>query len=225
MSDSPPAAGVADLLGVLAYAELTAFLRLAEDAARLAPSLTDLAALSDLAATEYGHFRLLRDRLTELGSDPEEAMAPFVAALDDWHVQTRPSDWLEALVKAYVGTGIALDFYREAARHVDSATTDLVEEVLADQGRSEFAIDRVRAALAADPRAAGRLALWARRMVGEALSQGQRVAAARPELAILLVGDGAAGPGEDLAEVGRMFARLTEAHGKRMAAVGLTPGA
>src|SRR5690606_12283849 len=34
MSDSPP--GVADLLGVLAYAELTAFLRLAEDAARLA---------------------------------------------------------------------------------------------------------------------------------------------------------------------------------------------
>ncbi|GLW07540.1 hypothetical protein Misp01_26700 [Microtetraspora sp. NBRC 13810] len=220
MSDSPPATGVADLLGVLAYAELTAFLRLAEDAARLAPSLTDRAALSGLAATEYGHFRLLGDRLAELGADPEAAMAPFVEALDDWHVQTRPGDWLEALVKAYVGTGIALDFYREAARHVDPVTRGLVEEALVDEGRSEFAVERVRAALKEDPKVGGKLALWARRMVGEALSQGQRVAAARPALAKLLVNGGQ----EDLAEIGRLFARLTEAHGKRMAALGLTPG-
>ncbi|RBQ18470.1 hydroxylase [Spongiactinospora rosea] len=223
MTETPPAAGssgVTDLLGVLAYAELTAFWRLAEDAARLAPSLTDRAVLSDLAATEYGHFRLVRDRLTEMGADPEEAMAPFVAALDDWHAKTKPGDWLEALVKAYVGTGIAQDFYREAARHVDARTSGLVDEVLADEGRSEFAVDRVRGALSQDPKRTGRLALWARRMVGEALSQGQRVAAARPDLAALLVGPA----GEDLAEISRMFARLTEAHGKRMSALGLTPG-
>ena len=90
MSDSPP--GVADLLGVLAYAELTAFLRLAEDATRYAPTLTDRAALGDLAATEYAHFRLLHDRITSLGVDPEEAMAPFVGPLDDWHTQTVPGD-------------------------------------------------------------------------------------------------------------------------------------
>lgn len=222
MSDSSPAPGVVDLLGVLAYAELTAFLRLAEDAARLAPSLTDRAALGDLAVAEYEHFRLLRDRLRALGVDPEEAMAPFATALDDWHRQTTPADWLEALVKAYVGTGIAMDFYREAARRLDEDTRDLVEEVLVDAGRSEFAVERVRAALARDPKVAGRLALWARRLVGEALSQGQRVAAAKPELAALLVnGD----KGNDLAEISRLFARLTEAHGKRMAALGLTPGA
>lgn len=108
MSDTPT--GVLDLLGVLAYAELTAFLRLAEDAATLAPTLTDRAALSELAVAEHRHFVLLRDRLAELGADPEEAMAPFVEALDAWHAQTRPADWLEALVKAYVGTGIAMDF-------------------------------------------------------------------------------------------------------------------
>ncbi len=219
MSDTPT--GVVDLLGVLAYAELTAFLRLAEDAASLAPSLTDRAAFSDLAAVEHRHFRLLRDRLAEMGADPEEAMAPFVDALDAWHAQTRPSDWLEALVKAYVGTGIAMDFYREAARRVDAGTAALVEEALADEGRSEFAVERVRAALKADPKAGGRLALWARRLVGEGLSQAQRVAAARPALAGLLV---EAGDGQDLPEVGRMFARLTEEHGKRMAALGLTPG-
>ncbi|MFI7534697.1 ferritin-like fold-containing protein [Streptosporangium sp. NPDC049376] len=215
MSDSPP--GVPDLLGVLAYAELTAFLRFAEDAARHAPTLTDRAALSDLAATEYAHFRLLRDRIASLGVDPEEAMEPFVRPLDDWHAQTTPSDWLEALVKAYVGTGIALDFYREAAAHVDDKTRELVEEVLVDEGRSQFAVDRVGAAIRQDHRQAGRLALWARRLVGEALSQGQHVVAARPELAALLV----EAAGEDIT---RMFGRLTEAHGGRMAALGLTPG-
>ncbi|MET8053459.1 ferritin-like fold-containing protein [Streptosporangium sp. NPDC005286] len=212
MSDSPP--GVSDLLGVLAYAELTAFLRLAEDATRYAPSLTDRAALGGLAAAEYAHFELLRDRLADLGVDPEEAMEPFVGPLDDWHAQTTPGDWLEALVKAYVGTGIALDFYREAAIGVDDRTRNLVEEVLADEGRSQFAVERVGAALQEDPKQAGRLALWARRLVGEALSQGQHVAAARPELAALLV-DAA---GED---IGRMFAGLTEKHGNRMAALGL----
>ncbi|MCW2876229.1 MAG: hypothetical protein JWQ95_329 [Sphaerisporangium sp.] len=230
MSDSP--AGVVDLLGVLAYAELTAFLRLAEDAATLAPSLTDRAALSDLAAAEYAHFRLLRDRLSWLGADPEKAMAPFVSSLDDWHAQTRPGDWLEALVKAYVGTGIAGDFYREAARHVDPETRKLVNEVLAEETRSEFVVERVRAALAENPKLTGRLALWARRMVGEALSQGHRLAAVRPELAVLLVsslspaepGAGPSGGAADLVQVGRLFARLTEEHGKRMVALGLVSG-
>lgn len=206
-----------DLLGVLAYAELSAFARMTEDAASLAPSLADRAALSELALAEYAHFRLLRDQLAELGADPEEAMSPFVEALDGWHTQTAPGDWLEALVKAYVGEGIAFDFYREAAKRLDPPLAKLVDQVLADEGRSEFAVERVRAALEADPVAAGRLALWARRLVGEALSQGQRVAASRPELARMLVSADA----DDQAEISRMFARLTEEHGKRMTALGL----
>ncbi|MEV0591520.1 ferritin-like fold-containing protein [Nonomuraea cavernae] len=214
MKESP---GVVDLLGVLAYAELSAYARMTEDAASLAPSLADRTALSELAVAEYGHFRLLHDRLVELGADPEAAMSPFVEALDAWHAQTTPADWLQALVKAYVGEGIAFDFYREAAKRLDPPIAKLVDEVLADEGRSEFAVERVRAGLAADPVAAGRLALWARRLVGEALSQGQRVAAARPELARML----AEAESDDQAEISRMFARLTEEHNKRMAALGI----
>lgn len=213
MTESP---GVVDLLGVLAYAELSAFLRLAEDS-ELAPTLADRAALGELAVAEYRHFQLLRDKLVEIGADPDQAMSPFVEALDGWHTQTKPADWLQALVKTYVGTGIALDFYREAAGHFGPQIAALVDEVLADQERSEFAVERVRSALSADPAAAGKLALWARRLVGEALSQGQRVAAARPELAQLLVEPEA----DDQAEISRLFARLTEEHGKRMAALGL----
>lgn len=57
---------VVDLLGVLAYGELTAFDRLADDS-RLAPTLTGRAALAGMAAAEIGHYQRLRDRLTELG--------------------------------------------------------------------------------------------------------------------------------------------------------------
>src|SRR3954452_22444212 len=100
---------VVDLLGALAYAELTAFDRLAEDA-RLAPTLTGRAALARMAAAEIGHLGRLTDRLRELGAEPNEAMTPFVRALDTFHESTRPSTWLEGLVKAYVGDGLAADF-------------------------------------------------------------------------------------------------------------------
>ncbi|HEX5568901.1 MAG TPA: ferritin-like fold-containing protein [Streptomyces sp.] len=211
-------AAVVDLLGALAYGELSAFERLAEDA-KLAPTLADKAELASMASAEFQHFEQLRNRLAEIDEDPTEAMEPFAAALDEFHRQTAPSDWLEGLIKAYVGDSIATDFYREVAVRLDSDTRALVLGVLDDRGHSSFAVEKVRAAIEADPRVGGRLALWARRLMGEALSQAQRVVAERDALSTMLVG-GVAG-GFDLAEVGRMFSRITEAHTKRMAALGL----
>ncbi|GAB2687307.1 ferritin-like fold-containing protein [Thalassiella azotivora] len=211
---------VVDLLGALAYGELTAFVRLAADA-ELAPTLPEKSALARFAAAEFGHYELLERRLREIGADPEQAMLPFVAAVDAFHDRTAPSDWLEGLVKAYVGDGIATDFYREVAAYVDPGTRALVHDVLDEQGHVELVVSAVRAAIAADPRVAGRLALWGRRLVGEALSQAQRVAADRDGLTELLVG-GAGQPGADLAEIGRMFTRLTDSHTERMRRLGLT---
>jgi hypothetical protein len=205
-----------DLLGVLAYGELTAFERLASDA-RLAPSIADKAALATMAAAEFAHFIQLRDHLAKIGVDPEEAMAPFVGPLDEFHDTTDPSDWLEGLIKAYVGDGLATDFYREVAAFVkDEDTRGLVLHVLADTGQAEFAVNRVREAIEDDPASAGRLALWARRLVGEALLQAQRVAVERDALTELLVG----GSG-DLAGIARLLTRLTDNHTARMQALGL----
>ncbi|MGF3197790.1 ferritin-like fold-containing protein [Streptomyces diastaticus] len=211
-------AAVVDLLGALAYGELAAFERLAEDA-KLAPTVADKAELAKMASAEFHHFEKLRDRLAAIDVEPTEAMDPFAAALDGFHRQTAPSDWLEGLVKAYVGDAIASDFYREVAVRLDTDTRDLVMEVLDETGHAEFAVGKVRAAIEEDPRVGGRLALWARRLMGEALSQAQRVVAERDALSTMLVGGLA--DGFDLAEVGRMFSRITEAHTKRMAALGL----
>ena len=219
-SDEAYRLAVVDLLGALAFGELTAFERLAEDAA-FAPTIADKAALAAMAVAEYNHFALLRARLEEMGAHPEQAMEPFTAALNGFHERTSPADWLEGLVKAYVGDGIAADFYREVSAYLDESTRLLVLQVLEDTGHAMFALERVRAAVAGDPRLAGRLALWGRRIVGEALSQAQRVAAERDALAALLVG-GVDFRGADLAEVGRMFARLTDNHTERLAALGLS---
>jgi hypothetical protein len=208
--------GVADLLGMLAYATLVAFFRLTDDAA-VAVSLDDKAALAEMAVAQFGHFQLLRSRIQELDLDPSEVMHPFVAAIDEFHSRTAPADWLEGLVKAYVGDGMAADFYRTVAELLDNRSRALVLEVLADSGHAEFAVARVREAIEADPRVAGRLALWARRLVGEALGQAQRVAAERESLARLLVG----GEITQLGQIGRMFAQLTDLHAQRMAALGL----
>ena len=83
-------------------------------------------------------------------------------------------------------------------------------------------MDRVRKAIPADHRVGGRLALWGRRLMGEALTQAQRVAAERDALSALLAG-GVDRPGMDLAAIGRMFTRLTENHAARMDALGLAP--
>jgi hypothetical protein len=219
LQDPTYRAAVVDLLGAIAYGEMSAFERLAEDA-KMAPGLEDKAALAAMASTEFGHFERLRDRLGELGSEPFEAMSPFRAPFEAFHARTAPTDWLEGLVKAYVGDGLAADFYREIAAFLDVDTRELIIESLEDAGQSEFVVDRVRKAIEADHRVGGRLALWGRRLMGEALSQAQRVAAERDALSALLAG-GVDRPGMDLAAIGRMFARLTENHAKRMAQLGL----
>ncbi len=241
MGPAPSAAEV-DLLGALAYGELTSFLRLSSEAAD-GPTLQEVEGLAALGVEHFEHYRLLRDRLSGLGVEPADAMAPFTAALDAFHTRTTPSDWFESLVKAFVGDGIATDFYLEVSANVGQSTRELVQRVLggtraagadgevpgAEVARGDFVVAAVGRATAADPQLSSRLALWGRRLVGEALSQAQGIVADHPALAALLTGGGAPGNdrpgnehGADLVEVGAMFTRITQAHVRRMGRLGLT---
>ena len=120
-------------------------------------------------------------------------------------------------VKDLKPQGYVSDF----ARVVDPQSRALVLDVLADTGHAEFVIARVREAIEHDPHVAGRLALWARRLVGEALAQAHRVAAERGPLARLLASGAQGGSAGELGEIARMFARITDEHAQRMAALGL----
>jgi hypothetical protein len=208
-----------DLLGAIAYGELSAFERLVEDA-KMAPGIDDKIAIGAMATAEFGHLQKLVARLAELGADPAEAMQVFRPSFDSFHAHTAPSDYYEGLIKAYVGDGLAADFYREIAAYLDAETREVIISSLQDTGQTAFIVERVRAGIAEDHRLGGRLALWGRRLMGEALTQAQRVAGDRDSLTALLAG-GVDRPGLDLAALGRMFARLTELHTDRMAQLGL----
>lgn len=212
-------AGVVELLGALAYGEISACERIVDDA-RLAPDLPTRVEISMMAAAEFDHFIQLRDRLVALGVNPYEAMEPYTATFENFHRRTAPADYLEGLVKMYVGDGLAADFYREIASFLDPETRTLVVDTMSGTSHSDFVVEQVRSAIDADHRIGGRLALWGRRLMGEALSQAQMLVAQRDALSVVIVG-GDESPGMDLTAIGRMFTRITEAHTERMGRLGL----
>jgi len=217
LTDPRYRAAITDLLGAITYGEISACERLTEDAGR-APSLADKVELLQLAHAQFAKVAPIMDALRELGADPDKAMAPFQEPIDEFHAHTAPSDWWESLVKAYVGDNLVRDFYREFAVHLDPRTRGIIESTLVED-RSEFVVDRVRAGIEADHRLAGRMALWGRRIMGEALTQTQRVAAERDSLSDVLAGDVIGTL--DLASIAEMFDRITQRHVERMSKLGL----
>lgn len=207
--------GVTELYALLAYGEISAFYRLAADAS-WSPDLRGQVAFATMASAEMGHFQMLETALSERGTQIYPAMAPYVSALDDYHASTAPSNWLEALVKAYVGDGIAADFYREIGHKLPGPVAAVVEEVLGQTGHSEFVVQEVRAAVAASTRDRDRLMLWGRRLLGEAITQAQFVLARSEPLADLVLG--AAG---DLNGIVALFDSMQAKHAERMATLGL----
>ena len=210
-----------DLLGLIGCGELFAFETLARDSA-LAADLEAKSALGAMACREFENFRKVAERLAEKGVDPEVAVGVYVPTMTEFHNKTAPKDLLEGLMKSYVGHGISADFGREIAQFVNPETRDFVIDILDDDDQAQFVASYIQESLRGDPGASGRLALWGRRLMGEALAQAQRVAADRPDLARLVVGNPGEG-GAGLAEFARMLAVLTEAHSERMQSLGLAP--
>ena len=154
-----------------------------------------------------------------MGLDPEAAMLPFQPSVDHFHERTRPADWYESLMKAYVIDTVSADFYRAVSRYVDAGTRELVEQIQADEEATAVLRDRLRMALADDPRLASRLALWARRLLGEALTQAQRVSFEHAFLGGLIRLRTGRGPVPGTGR--RLTAELAANHSRRMMQLGL----
>ena len=207
--------GVNELFAVLAYGEVAAFYRLTDEA-RMAPNLAGRISMASMAAAEMGHYELLHDTLESRGVDVVPTISKYASALDAYHRLTTPSTWLEALVKAYVGDALAADFYLQIADGLPDEVADVVRATMAETGHSQFVIAEVRAAVTKSGRQRSRLALWSRRLLGEAITQAQYVLAEHDELVDLVVSRT-----EGLTQLAGFFDRLQRLHNDRMRELGL----
>ncbi|CAN3127870.1 Hydroxylase [Mycobacterium sp. smrl_JER01] len=206
--------GIEELFALLAYGEVAAFYRLTEEA-KMAPNLSGRINMASMAAAEMNHYEVLRDALARRGVDIVPAMTRYASALENYHRLTTPSTWLEALVKTYVGDALAADFYLEIADVMPGEVADVVRSVLAETGHSQFVVAEVRSAVTASDRQRHRLALWSRRLLGEAITQAQFVLADHDELVELVMSGGG------LSQMTEFFDRLQHTHASRMRELGL----
>lgn len=207
--------GVDELFALLAYGEVAAFYRLTDEA-RMAPNLAGRINMASMAAAEMNHYEILRDALEKRGVDVVPAMTKFASALENYHRLTTPSTWLEALVKTYVGDALAADFYLEIADALPAEAADVVRAVLSETGHSQFVVAEVKAAVTASDKQRHRLALWSRRLLGEAITQAQFVLADRDDLVDLVLSGGGG-----LGQMTDFFERLQHTHSTRMQELGL----
>jgi hypothetical protein len=138
-----------------------------------------------------------------------------------------------------VADGVSDDFCRIAASAVDDRSRALLLEVLDDAEHANLAVGELEAAGAQDEVLVSRLALWGRRLVGEALGVVQQAMSAHPALGRLVTRreaearsaeESAAAPAPeatpaaeaDGAAPAKLFGELTAEHTRRMSRLGLT---
>ncbi|HEV8571486.1 MAG TPA: ferritin-like fold-containing protein [Actinomycetota bacterium] len=201
---------IGDLLAALSYGERAALRRAEENVAR-APSGRARKQQRHVAALERDNAALLEARARELGSpEREAAFAPF---FDAFFEDTEPRDWLEAQAWHYMGDALVRDFADVLLPALDPVSAEIVRRTLLERDEQEtYALDELTRLLEDDPSERDRVAAYARRIVGEALTQTRRAVVATGTLRGLLGGE----EGEK-----RALLDLLERHRERLDRLGI----
>jgi len=141
-----------------AYAALAEFERLAA-LVPSAPGLIDRIAVADAVSERHARYRALLDAL---GSTDglEREMSAAAPALDDARRRVESDDWWEGVAAAALCAPLTDELFGALlGRDEDSDPTEI----------AQWAGQRLRKAIDEDPVLAARIALWSRRLVGEAI--------------------------------------------------------
>lgn len=201
---------VAQILAALSFGEQLARRR-AEENVALAPDSRTRRHQEHVAERERENASLLGARVEEVGSkDLEEAFRPFLEAFFE---HTDPGDWLEAQTWHYVGDALVRDFADSLMPALDRVSAEVTRRALAERDEQEsFALDEITRLVTEDPSAAERVAVYARRVIGEALTQTRRALNETGALRTLL--------GSDEVEK-RVLLNLLQRHRERLDRLGI----
>jgi hypothetical protein len=203
---------LAEVLAALSYGERLGARR-AADSVALAPDQHSREEQHHIAELERRNWQLMEARVHELGGEAFiERVKPF---FDAFFAHTEPEDWIQAQTFHYVGDALVSDFADVLAPLVDPVSREVVRRALGDrQDMETFALDELTRALASDRAIGGGIADYARRVIGEALTQTGRALEATEGLRTLLGGS----------EAGKRFVlSLLDRHRQRMDRLGIEP--
>ncbi|MFT4088092.1 MAG: ferritin-like fold-containing protein [Gordonia sp. (in: high G+C Gram-positive bacteria)] len=186
------------------------------DESSMAPTTADRVAIARLVAVDMANFESLAAHVSAAGVPLDEAIDRHIKVFNDFHHGTSPRTWLEVLVKIYIGDGLVSDFFSEVAAVLPDDAREALAAITTDSAAIDFARERVREAVDADPAVASPLTLWGRRLLGEAITHMQWVLAEDEDVTDLLFSGSAS-----LAKAAEFFGAIAERHAQRMADLGL----
>jgi tRNA-(MS[2]IO[6]A)-hydroxylase (MiaE)-like len=196
-------------LAQAAYIQLEFFEGLAK-AVETAPTLPSKEGLSAAAGVALRKHHALIAELRRLGVDPDDVMAPFAPETDRFWQGRAGADWYELLLGIHVRAGMLDGYFSRLAEGLPAELGSRVRAILDEDGAAVVLESELRAAIAAEPKLADRLALWGRSLVGDTLLVARSA---------LRASDAHDGAGDDVEPV---FTELIADHTRRMDALGLT---
>jgi hypothetical protein len=179
-------------------------------AVSLASSLPVKERLSRAAAISLRKHHLLVAEIDRTGAVPATIMEKHTAGIEYFQSATRGADLTEVLMTSYISAGLLDDFFARLAVGLKGETGTRVASLYAAESYEKLLADELTAAIAADPRLAARMAMWGRRLVGDAMLIARGSLAAQPSTA------------SDEARIEPVFTELIAAHTRRMDVLGLT---
>lgn len=201
--------GPEEFLARAAYVQLTIFEDLSL-AVTTAPSTSAKAALASASAASLRRHEAMLDELRALGVDPGEAMERHRAVVDRFQRLTRGHDWAETALTCHLAGGFLDDLFAALAAGLPAELAERVRAAYRPRPADPAVVALLLEAMADDPRLAARLALWGRRILGDALLVARDV---------LSLGRGDARQEE---RVEPAFSELIAEHTRRMDAIGLS---
>ncbi len=198
---------VVGVLGLLAASRVTTFGWLATDSAR-APDARQRIGFARVAAALLDADDELETATRRHGGDLVVAAEPHLELFAGIGERTRPADWWERLVRTAVAGGMVQDLAGAVAQGLPAA---LRSRVTPAPEFVEFVVAAMGRVTEGSPALQARLALWGRRVAGEALGT------VGPALSTVTVGSG-----HDLTGLtAPVMATLSAQHARRMERLGL----
>lgn len=136
-----------------------------------APSLESRVALAEVVRIHAARAGAFARILEGEHVDAEEAMRPFAETTRSFADAIAGADWYEQVLALHVASGLLVDFFVSIAPGLPEDDQDAMLRALRSETTHPHLVHLLQRAIVATPRLSDRLAVWGRRIVGDALLQ------------------------------------------------------